>query len=312
MKRRLAGVLLELYPLAFRRRYEEEMRALLDQELVRLGTLLDLLRGALLAHVRPPAGLGDALEPGERLRASVSGVLACWLAFAVAGFGFYETTEDNPFPAVGSAHAALGNAHLTVQVLAAFASAAVILGALPLVLLALGQGRSQPELRRLLSVPFIAIFVFAALTAVLVAVAHSQPLHHSDLARGAFIAWELVGLICGIACVLAARRALFAIPVARVWLLYALTFATLVVAGMVAIALATALYTIALTLDAPRLAAETTGPLALTSTSFALALQLLGMVIASALAITTTRRGWRAVNAGAAKRRVDSAGTGRP
>ncbi len=301
MKRHLAVLLLALYPLAFRRRYGEEMRALLEQAPVRAGTLLDLLRGALLAHVRPPAGLGGVLDAGERLRASVSGVLACWFAFAIAGFGFYEATEDNPFPAAAGAHVALGSAHLTVQVLAALASVAVVLGALPLVVLALDQGRSRPQLRGLLSLPFAAVAVFVALTAVLVAIAHSQPtLHGAPAARAAFVAWELAGVICGVVCVFAARRALFAIQLARGLLLYALGFATFVVAAMVAIALATAVYTITLPLDAPRLAAETTGPLALASTSFALAVQLLAMVSASALALTTTRRGWRAVRASGA------------
>ncbi len=298
MKRRLAVLLLGLYPLAFRRRYGEEMAALLDQTPVRAGALLDLLRGALRAHARPPAGLGDVLAVGERVRGSVSGVLACWLAFAVAGFGFYEATEDHPFPAVARAHVALGGAHLTVQLLALLASLAVVLGALPLVVLALDQGRRRPQLRVLLGLPFAAVAVFIALTAALVVIAHAQPkLHGAPAARAAFIAWELAGVICGVVCVLAARRALFAIPLARGWLLYALGAATLVAAAMVAIALATALYAITLPLDAPRLAAETTGPLALASTSFALIVQLLAMAIASALALTTTRRGWRALRA---------------
>ena len=46
---------LALYPLAFRRRYEQEMRALLEDSPPRVLALLDLLRGAMAAHLRPAA-----------------------------------------------------------------------------------------------------------------------------------------------------------------------------------------------------------------------------------------------------------------
>jgi hypothetical protein len=102
MTRRLAGLALLLYPLAFRRRYGQEMRALLDETPPGVLTVLDLLRGALAAHLHPPAGLAGVVDAGDRLRGSMSGVLACWVVFAAAGFGFYKTTEDHPFEAAGS------------------------------------------------------------------------------------------------------------------------------------------------------------------------------------------------------------------
>ena len=190
---------------------------------MRAGALLDLLRGALRAHAAPARRARRRARVGERVRGSVSGVLACWLAFAVAASASTRRPRISPFPAVARAHVALGGAHLTVQVLALLASLAVVLGALPLVVLALDQGRRRPQLRVLLGLPFAAVAVFIALTAALVVIAHAQPkLHGAPAARAAFIAWELAGVICGVVCVLAARRALFAIPLARGWLLYAL------------------------------------------------------------------------------------------
>lgn len=53
MTRRLARLALSLYPLAFRRRYGQEMRALLDQTPTKVPAVLDLFRGALVAHLRP-------------------------------------------------------------------------------------------------------------------------------------------------------------------------------------------------------------------------------------------------------------------
>lgn len=74
MTRRAARFTINLYPLAFRRRYGDELLALLEQTPVRLRTPLDLLLGALDAHLRPFEGLTGALSIGERLRASASGV----------------------------------------------------------------------------------------------------------------------------------------------------------------------------------------------------------------------------------------------
>lgn len=297
MTGRLAQLILLCYPLAFRRRYGEEMRALLDETPTRAATVLDLSRGALAAHLHPPASLAEVVNTGDRLRASTSGVLACWVAFAAAGFGFYKTTEDHPFEAAGGTHTVLGGAHLAIQILAVVASVAVLAGALPLIVVALNHARRRRSLRMLLSLPIVAVVLFAGLTGLLVWVAHSQHSHHPSTAGGvAFIAWGLAGLACGAVCVLASRRALFAVPVARGWLLAAFACGALVTAAMVAIALATAIYTIALSVDASGLAAKPNGPLQATNVSVSLIQQLIVMVLAGVLAAITTRRGWRALS----------------
>jgi hypothetical protein len=296
MSPRLARLALRAYPLAFRRRYGEEMCALLEETPTGAGTVLDLLRSALVAQLHPPAGLAGVLDTGDRLRASTSGVLACWVAFVAAGFGFYKTTEDHPFEVAGNAHTLLGGAHLTIQTLAVVGSVAVLVGALPLIVAALLQAHRQPSLRVLVSLPVVAVIVFALLTSLLVLLAHSQHAHHATTAaRGAFIAWELAGLACGAVCVAASRKALFAIALPQIWLRVAIVCGTLVSAAMIAMALATAIYTIALPLDASALAGTPNGPLGATPTSVSLIEQLIVMVIAGVLALTTTRRGWRAL-----------------
>jgi hypothetical protein len=55
----LANLALSLYPLAFRRRYREEIRALLDDAPPRPFAVLDPLRGAVVAHLRPASGNGS-------------------------------------------------------------------------------------------------------------------------------------------------------------------------------------------------------------------------------------------------------------
>jgi hypothetical protein len=293
--RRVAGLALGVYPLAFRRRYGGEMRAWLEDAPPRPRDVVDLLRAALVTHLRPPRSVAGLVSAGERIRASTSGVLACWVAFVAAGFAFYKTTEDAPFASAGNAHALLGAAHRGVQIFAVLGSGAVVIGALPLVCAALVAARRAPRLRLLVSVPFIAAALFAVFTVLLVWVAHSHPSGRvSVTARAVFIAWTLAGVACGAACVAASRRVIFAIPVTRGRLVVAYLCSTLVTASMVAMTIGVALYTTALTLDAAQLANQPNGPLQLMSTSISLVLQLVAMALAATLAATTTRRGWPA------------------
>ena len=293
--RRLALLAVLTYPLAFRWRYGDEMRALLDDEPPSSRTVLDLLRGALAAHLRPPAGLGGVVELDDRLRASMSGVLACWVAFAAAGSGFAITTEDAPFSKAGNGHPLLGSAHAAIQILAIVASVALVAGALPLVVAALGRARPARRLRLLVRLPVAAVITFAGLTTVIGLVAHGQRSQATTGSGIAFIAWGLAGLVCAAVCVIASRRVLFLMPVARRRLFMAFGCGAIITTAMVVIAMFTALYAIALSVDVPGLAASGNGPLHPTSVTISLVLQLVVMLVAASLAVTTTRRGWRAV-----------------
>jgi hypothetical protein len=71
---------------------------------------------------------------------------------------------------------------------------------------------------------------------------------------------------------------------------------TLVTVAMAAMALATALYAIALLIDASHLAGAPNGPLQMISTGASLVALLIVMVLAATVASTITRRGWRAVD----------------
>ncbi|HST33085.1 MAG TPA: hypothetical protein VLJ80_06140 [Solirubrobacteraceae bacterium] len=80
------------------------------------------------------------------------------------------------------------------------------------------------------------------------------------------------------------------------WLLAALCLATL--AGtMVAIALATALYAIALPFDAPALAGAGNGPFQLVSTGISLAAEAVAMAGLGLVALLSTRRTWLGMRA---------------
>ena len=293
MTRWLARQALRLYPLAYQRRYGEEMRALLEDRPPRAGTVFDLLKGATRAHLRPADAPAGAVGAADRVRASTSGVLLCWVFFAAAGFAFYKTTEDAPFSAVGHAHPLLRDAHLAVQAVGLIASAAVVLGALPLIVAAIVQARREPGLRRLVALPLLPIIVFGVLSAVVIAIAHTQGAKGSGAGSGMAVAWGIAGLACGATCVLACRRALFATPAATGRLRAALAAGTLVTLAMLAIAAATAVYAIALATDASHLAAAPNGPFQVLSVTTSLIVQLVVMVGAGALAAVATVRAWR-------------------
>jgi len=284
----LARQALRLYPLAYQRRYGEEMLVLLEEQPPRVGTVFDLLKGAARAHLRPADAPAGVVEAADRVRASTSGVLLCWVFFAAAGFAYYKTTEDAPFSAVGHVHPLLRDTHLAVQALALVASAAVVLGALPLILSALGQARREPVLRRTVALPFLPVLGFGALTAVVIALAHN-----SAGGSGVAVVWGIAGLACGMTCVLACRKALFSTPTATARLRVALAAGTVVTLAMVAIALATAVYAIALSADASRVAAAPNGPFQVLSVTASLIVQVVVMVGAGALATVATVRAWR-------------------
>lgn len=180
-----------------------------------------------------------------------------------AGFGFYKTTEDSPFSTAGNAHLVLGGAHVVVQFLAIVASCAVLIGALPLIGAALGQARRVRDLRSVVSSPIVAVAVFAVLTGGLVVLAHRESAHHASTAASAALsAWILAGCACGAVCVVASRKALFAVPVPRRRLGSALAWGTVVTAAIAAIALG---------------------------------MQAVVMLASASLATVTTLRGWRAL-----------------
>lgn len=303
MMRRIAAVALALYPLAFRRRYGEELKALLEEAPVRAVTVLDLLRGAIGAHLHPGIGPQGVVSLEDRLRASLSAVLACWIAFAAAGFAFYKTTEDAPFARAGSEHLALGASHLVVQVLAAAASLAILFGGLPIVLAAVKQAPHKRSLRAPIGLGLGAVVLVCGLTGALVLLAHFDHGDHSMAAAGrvGFAVWGLACLAAGMVSVIAARRALFATSLSRARLLKGFFCATLVSAAMAVIALATTAYTLGLVLNAAALARVPNGPIGIPSTVATLVAQVVVMVIAGGLAALTSRRGWRAARINAAR-----------
>src|SRR5690348_12883677 len=102
---RLARLALALYPLAYRRRYGDEMAALVEDQGASPRAVADLVRRAVRAHVRPEPAVSAAVGREDRMRLGISAVLLCWFFCGGAIFAFAKTTEEPAFQAAASAHA---------------------------------------------------------------------------------------------------------------------------------------------------------------------------------------------------------------
>jgi hypothetical protein len=297
--RRLARLALAAYPHAHRERYGEEMAGLVEDRPVSAGDVLDLARGAAVAHLRPSSECPGPVSAADRLRLSAAGILGCWVAFAAAGFTFYKTTDGAAFTAAADAHSALSGAYLAIQIFAVLASAAVVIGAVPLILAALGErGSARAAIRRSLARAAGAILAFAGATAALVALAHDAGSWSEGAAVLVLTVWGLGGLACGAVCVAAARRGLFAANVPLGALRFALALGIFATAAMWAIALATAVYVVAL--SGLGISASGNGPAGLISVELSIVLALAAMVGAGALATVSSLRSLKALRGFAA------------
>jgi hypothetical protein len=290
---RLARLALALYPLAYRRRYGEEMAALVEDQGASPRAVADLARGAFRAHLRPEPAVAAALPRADRVRLGVSSVLFCWVLFAAAIIAFAKTTEEPAFHAAASAHGVLGGAHLALQLFFVLASAAFLLGAAPLVVLALAQARKRPGVRRAALAATACVAVLVAATAVLVVVANHEPPPDDAGRAGLLAGWACVAVACGFGCALAARRGLFAAAMPTAVLRFAAACAAVVAAAMVGIALATLAYLIALVTSATGLASTPNGPFGNPDVRVSLLLVLAVMVTAAVPAALAAARACR-------------------
>lgn len=289
MSTRLARLALALYPLAYRRRYGEEMAALLEDSGASPREVADLARGALHAHLRPEPSVAEEVAAPDRLRLGLAAVLLSWVLFAMAGLALYKTTEGRSFEG-STAPGILGPIHLAIQILAAVGSLAVAVGAAPLVLAALRQFRSRPEVRRAILLAGTCVAGFGAATAALVLVAHAGS-HLSDGLDALILAcWSVVALGCGVGCALAARRGLFAIAVPLRALRFAAACAWVVVAAMAGIALLVLVYLFDLVVAATELASTPNGPLGNPDTRVSLVTLLAAMVAVAVPAALSVAR----------------------
>lgn len=281
--------LLLLYPVAWRERYGAELEALLEDSTPSVGTTLDLLRGALLAHLRP---LRDA-TPTARARGTVAGVLGLFIVFCFFGAGFAKTTENYDW--IEHVHPELGTAHAVILIAAVAAGSALALAAAPLALAALTQAirNRDRSLMRLIAIPPAGIAAFAGSLGLLSLWLHAHRPHPGP------IGWLLLALctLCAVAgsfaCWSASRAILRRLEGPP--LTFATIALTVVALCMVVVAAATGVFLLGLLLDAPRIAASGNGPGGLIDVTTSIAVQFVALLALAAAAALSAGRGLGAV-----------------
>ena len=135
MIRRLRPWLTRLYPRAWRIRYETEFTSLVEQCLHTPLDVLDILLGAVDAHLLLLSG--ESLNWREmnmlnKIRTAILIVFAAYIGFVVAGLTLVGLVDDSPMIALTKTDLALTVAWTTLQAGAAVALLSVVVGGLPL------------------------------------------------------------------------------------------------------------------------------------------------------------------------------------
>ena len=283
--------LLTLYPEAWRNRYGTEMSALLDETPPSVAATLDLVRGALAAHLRPLPGTA----PANRARSTIAGVLGCFIVFCVFGSGFAKTTEN--YDHIEHVHPLLGSSHSLILAAAIVAVSALVLAAAPLARASLAHAHRtrDPTLIKLIALPPAGIGMFAGSVGLLALWLNAH--HH----RAGVGGWLLLGLcaLCAaagaLACWAAPRAIMRRIDIPRSTFAVSIPAVALVALCMAVIALATGVFLTGIIIDSPNVGAAGNGPGQLIDVTTSIAIQLTAMLALSAVAAISAMRGLRSL-----------------
>ncbi|MFI5274143.1 MAG: hypothetical protein ACHQ4H_14000 [Ktedonobacterales bacterium] len=195
--------LLRLYPTAWRARYGEEFAALLDDEPPTFFGLLDVLLGALDAHIAPVDTNGRILRMLHRPRRSAIIVFCAYIAFVLAGLSYNQSIEDD-IRMLNSAHTNISLAYHVVYFAAPLSLLAVLAGGLPIglavALKALRERRR--DLLLLFAVPPLALAAWLGWTLVILTViapANRGTTVHQPLGAAVFVSWGGLFVLAAIA-----------------------------------------------------------------------------------------------------------------
>ena len=134
--------LTNLYPRAWRDRYATEFDVLLEQCLHSPLDALDVFLGAVDAHLQLLNGedlTWRMMNMLNKLRTSILLVFTAFIGFIVAGFSLVGLADDSPIIPLMKTNTALAASWTTIQIGAAVALLAVVIGGLPLALTVVRQ-----------------------------------------------------------------------------------------------------------------------------------------------------------------------------
>jgi hypothetical protein len=168
-------LLLRLYPRAWRERYEEEFLVVLAAHPFSFFEGIDIMRGAIDAHLHPSFGTTDLSWPEKMkqmlltLRSSLLMIFCAYSGFIVAGMAFQKLTEAHEFAMAAHTYSVLGVSFDLVLIGAVTALLAALIGGLPVVadVVKGALARKRYSLLILLATPIFALAFFISTTFLL-------------------------------------------------------------------------------------------------------------------------------------------------
>jgi len=182
----LTSLALMLYPPAWRERYADEVRALLEDAGTSPATAASLAVRAAGAWVTMPRHLHDR---EARMRASVATVLVAWSALTGVGLVFAQLTQLQGFRAPG--HPLIQWCYLIFDIALAISVLTAAAGGVPLWVQMIRLARRQGRWRELVCLSLAVVVPAAYLAAALIAL---KVVHHPE-ASGPwwFVAFAVLG-----------------------------------------------------------------------------------------------------------------------
>ena len=166
MIRSLRPWLTRLYPRAWRIRYEEEFAVMLEQCLHSPLDVLDILMGAVDAHLQLLSGeplTWRVMNMLNKIRTAILIVFAAYIGFVIAGFALVGLADDSPMIALTKSNSLMAAAWGVIQAGAGIALLAVVIGGLPLAITLIRRALSNSH--RGLGLLFVPVIAFLALFA---------------------------------------------------------------------------------------------------------------------------------------------------
>lgn len=206
MSARWSTRLVHLYPPAWRTRYEDEVLALLEQRPPSPRDYMDLLCGALDAHLHGDAVLGKGIPVSQRIRLSEIAIFCGFVIFGVGFLGLVRLPDPTAtwHPAV-SVHPELGILYNLVVAAAYVSFLAVVAGGTPIVLSAIKQAwhERRRDVLTLLGIATALGVLFLLYSGVVYVVTSMRPGQGIRPLRPADIALSLIWLAIFGLCIVA-------------------------------------------------------------------------------------------------------------
>lgn len=294
MSEKIARWLVCRYPMAWRARYGEELLAIFEERRLRFTDVIDLLIGALDAHLEPHGVdtlQGKVLSTMNRLRSAEIQLFCAYVAFVVAGIGFQKVTEYEDFVAAANSHQAIGIAYGVIVFGAVAGLLAVLAGGVPVawavLRFALASRRRDIILR--FAVPPVALAAWVGYTFLLINV---EPTGNVDTPTKLGIGGSWIGLfvLAAIVSTVAVSTAISRADVDPQIFRFALVPGGFTFGAMALVVVAMAIWGIAMQVADPALLTGNGGVLS-TNTLVSLGGQLAVMVVATIVAANALWRG---------------------